>query len=302
MLRHLDARTLVVIIGLLPFACGDSPTPVAPASPSPIPSAPAPAPTPTPVPGLASCTLPPPVGTPQCARTQSTFLRDLDEAVDLLAQQQPHIFNMSEQRGGGGYKILSQGQFYLGVLHNLEAKGLCAFFAGEELQIKNSNNFDDAFDLVTGDGFVRRGEGSYRGTCVPASFPAALPAPRFPQGDCPLQPSTELACDFESSALLPDLEAALDQLALERPDIFDLSRHAPGAPGNWYLIVDPASYITELRRIILQRGLCAVDDGGEELVIKRSNGFSESFDVFLSGGFVRRGPGAYIATCYPSYF
>ena len=38
------------------------------------------------------------------------------------------------------------------------------------LAIKKDNTFNEQYDIVQGDGFVRRGAGSYRSTCYPAAF------------------------------------------------------------------------------------------------------------------------------------
>ena len=40
-----------------------------------------------------------------------------------------------------------------------------------ELQVKNSNDFNDQYDIMISQGYVRRGAGSYRSTCSPAAFP-----------------------------------------------------------------------------------------------------------------------------------
>ena len=43
-------------------------------------------------------------------------------------------------------------------------------YDGEELAVKTENGFNEQFDIFAGDGFVRRGEGSYRSTCYPSTF------------------------------------------------------------------------------------------------------------------------------------
>ena len=297
MKRWLLALSAPILMG----GCGDSsPTSgPAPVTPSASPTA-TPAPAPTPLPGLA-CNLGPGVANASCSRDTPTHLNELDNAINLLIQQRPDIFNLNVQKGGGSFLIRSQGQFYLGIMRNLEAKGLCSFFNGDEFQIKNSNDLDDAFDIVTGDSYIRRGAASYRGTCYPASFPLAPPPPRFPAGDCALGTSRELACQREVSIYLGDVEAALDQLVREQPQLFNTNVVARGTT-NWYQILDGDRYIEEFRKIMKARGFCSVNDGGEEIVIKKSNTLSESYDIFASDGFIRRGESAYRGTCYPAYF
>lgn len=295
-------RFVVLSSVLIPFgACGGSKSDVTAPVPAPT-STPAPAPTPTPVPGLG-CNLPLGSATAQCSKGSPTHLDEVDEAIDLLARQRPDIFDSSQERGRRGWYIRSQGQFYLGVMRNLEAKGYCSYFNGDEFQVKNSNALDDAFDLVSGDGFVRRGASTYMGTCHPASFPVAAVAPPPRSTDeCHVGPSREIACQRETNVYLPDMEAALDQVVREHPELFDTTDHARGAPSNWYKILDGRAYIRELRRALGGSGFCTYNDGGEELVIKRDNEFSESFDIYLSFDYIRRGEGAYLGTCYPAYF
>lgn len=285
-------------------ACGGDSDDGAPiTTPSPAPTvAPAPSPTPTPVPGLG-CNLGPGVSNASCSRDVPTYLNEVDEAINLLAQQQPEIFDFNQQRGGGGWLVKSQGRFYLGVMRNLEAKGLCSMYNGEGIQVKGTNAFDDGFNIVSGESYVRRGLATYRGTCYPASFPTSQTVRQPPPSDpCHLPPSVEVACQRETSTYLHELEAALDQVIREHPQIFDTNQQAAGqAPGS-YKVLDGDAYLRELRRALGQRGFCTFEDGGEELVIKKTNQYSESYDVWLSFGFIRRGEGSYRGTCWPAFF
>lgn len=52
---------------------------------------------------------------------------------------------------------------------------------------------------------------------------------------------------------------------------------------------------------LIAKGYCSRFDS-EEIVVKKQNGFSEQYDVFLGEGFVRRGLGIYRATCWPAAF
>ena len=36
--------------------------------------------------------------------------------------------------------------------------------------MKNTNAWNDQYDIISGDGYIRRGTGSYRSTCYPAWF------------------------------------------------------------------------------------------------------------------------------------
>jgi len=57
-----------------------------------------------------------------------------------------------------------------GVIANLAAMGYCAKYDGEELGVKNTNSFNDQYDIHLSSGHIRRGAGSYRSTCWPAWF------------------------------------------------------------------------------------------------------------------------------------
>jgi hypothetical protein len=56
------------------------------------------------------------------------------------------------------------------LVAQLTSTGLCAFYDGEELGVKSSNDFNDQFDVLTFELFLRRENGSYRSTCRPAWF------------------------------------------------------------------------------------------------------------------------------------
>ena len=38
------------------------------------------------------------------------------------------------------------------------------------MAVKKENGFSDQYDILAGDGYTRRGEGSYRVTCYPAAL------------------------------------------------------------------------------------------------------------------------------------
>ncbi len=112
-------------------------------------------------------------------------------------------------------------------------------------------------------------------------------------------------CEKTSSVLLPDLERAMDRLIAERPGLFDLSNEfSPGSRA--YKVLDKDGYLNGLVATLVAMGLCAerdVDDALQQTIrVKDSPDFSEDFDVMLSGGHMRRGPGAYQGTCSPPSF
>jgi len=262
---------------------------------------PAATPTPTPVPAPGSfCALGDGPGDGNdCPREMPHFLDEVETAIDQLAQSEPDIFDLNDQRGAGGYRILSLGRFYVGIVSNLEAMGFCATFDGEEVAVKNSNDFNDQYDLELSDLHVRRGESAYRATCRPAAFPHSQGAPGQTPG-CTLPGSRELACGRDpSSHFLPEVESALDAVIRDHPELFDLGETSPGT--DWPLVVDIDGYVDAVVQAMDDQGFCARWDG-EELQVKDSNDFSDQFDILLAAGYVRRGEGSYRASCYPAAF
>jgi hypothetical protein len=106
-----------------------------------------------------------------CARNSGVFLKDVEAAIDLLAAQKPEIFDLNDQISAGSYRVLDADAYYDGVVRNLQAAGFCANFDLKEVQVKNSNEFSEQYDVLLSTMHVRRGAGSYRSTCAPAIFP-----------------------------------------------------------------------------------------------------------------------------------
>jgi hypothetical protein len=286
----------LLAVSLLP-GCGGSKSPAAAPTPAPT-AAPTPVPIPTPnLPGMASCSKLP-MGTEvgsRCDRSGPTFQTELEQAVAELRRDQPNIFRETS----GGTLITSPGRFFVGVIENLDKKGLCAGFDTEEIQIKNSNEFNDQFHLRTSRGFLRFGPSIYRATCFPAAFP--LPPPPFlPNNGCKLAPSRDVACSREEEFFyLGDVEATIDEVMRQHPEVFDFGVRAPGT--NWPGVRDFERYHELVVQSLIAKGYCAIFDS-EEIQVKKESRFSEHFDVHLGDGYVRRGEGSYRSTCWPAAF
>lgn len=159
----------VVAIAVLGAACTaglagcNRALPAAPApAPDPTPT-PAPAPTPTPIYG---CGLPRGSGEGTgCPREAPTFQRELEAAIDKVLAEHPQWFDLNRPRATGLYPVRNVPAYVDAVVENLRKAGLCALNDGEEIAVKNSNAFNDQFDIITADAFIRR---SYRTTCYPA--------------------------------------------------------------------------------------------------------------------------------------
>jgi hypothetical protein len=287
----------LLAVSVLP-GCGKSKSPSAESTPTPPPvAAPTPTPVPTPnLPGQASCSkLPMGTESGRCDMSGPTFQGEVEQAIADLQRQQPNIFEDTS----GGTLILSPGRFFVGVIENLDKKGICAGFDTEELQVKTSNEFNDQFALRTSRGYLRYGPSIYRATCFPAAFP--LPPPPFlPNNGCKLAPSRELTCSRENEFFyLGDVERSIDDVMKQHPEVFDFGVHAPGLdyPG----VRDFEAYHQYVVQSLIAKGYCAIFDS-EEIQVKRESRFSEHYDIFLGDGYVRRGEGAYRSTCWPAAF
>jgi len=147
-----------------------------PGSPTPSPAAPAPTPAPAPQPSPSaapqgSCKLPPGSGNGQnCTQGNPSFLNDVEASIDQLVKSHPELFDTSLRKCDDCYKVLDTRSFTDLMVQTLEQRGLCATFDGEEFGVKNTNDFNDQYDVLTFDDYLRRGDGAYRSTCRPAAF------------------------------------------------------------------------------------------------------------------------------------
>jgi hypothetical protein len=61
-------------------------------------------------------------------------------------------------------------KYYKELVDRLLEKGYCAIFDGEEVAIKNTNEFNEQYHPLISSGTVRLGYDAYRATCSPAAF------------------------------------------------------------------------------------------------------------------------------------
>lgn len=150
-----------------PILGGPAPTPSPSSTPGPNPT-----PTPTPAPPSGgSCSLPP-SNNPNapCSVQSALFYSDVDKAITLLVQQQPSLFGSTTSNCPNCYYVNNVDAYISGVIRNLNAAGYCAHWDGEELGVKDSNSFNEQYDILLSSGHIRRGTGSYRVTCNPSWF------------------------------------------------------------------------------------------------------------------------------------
>ena len=294
-------RALPLAVSLLLVTCGGGDrSPSAPTSPTPA-STPTPVaatpPPPDPFPGAASCGRIG-LGTDryQCRQEAASFGAEMQAAINELVSEKPGLFQQTEL----GLQVRSSGQFYVGIIEKLDKKGLCAGFDGEEVGVKSNNAFNDQYHLLTSRFIVNQNTASYEVTCYPAAFPSPLPgfAPSNP--GCTLPSSREITCGHESSKYIGDIEASIDQVARQSPQVFDITDQR-GSEGG-FKIVDPNGFKSALISAMATRGYCGRHDGEEFVFKKGTNQSSEHYDLESSQGYVRRGEGTYETTCYPAAF
>lgn len=221
----LAAAFTLAIIGI---SCGGADTPYAPSTP---PTTVSPQPTPTPPTGgggvAASCPIGKGDANATCSRTNTKLLQQVESAMDLLIQQKPEIFDLSDEyvEGGRAYRVLDLDGYFEGLVANLRAEGLCAERdvddpGQETIHVKSDNDFSEDFDVILSTGHMRRGGGMYRQTCNPASFPVDRPADAPPIGSGCYRPYPPPVTRFNCKVHFKGSEFdTLDSTPLVGPDL-----------------------------------------------------------------------------------
>ena len=168
-----EAPSTPVAISIPVILSGTTPTPAPSATPAPAPTAtpaPTPAPSATPPPSGSRCGLPPSnPANPKCVAETSGFLGQVDKAITRVTELYPSLFNFNDKKCENCYLVKNWDRFNEEVVNELERRGFCAV-AGEELGVKDTNAYNEQFDILLASGHLRRGSGSYRVTCRPAAF------------------------------------------------------------------------------------------------------------------------------------
>lgn len=125
--------------------------------------------------------------------------------------------------------------------------------------------------------------------------PVAVATPKAFVCPLPAMPDLHNQCP----RLTPELDAyvtkAVDTVIAQHPEMFDFNNTlGPLSPR----VLDRQKYIDAVVSALHDQGICAKDDV-EEIAVKNTNAFNEQYNVWTSGGYVRR---SYITTCFPAQF
>jgi hypothetical protein len=160
----------LALAALLAAGCNsDDPSAPTPATQPPVTAAPAP--TPAPTPAAFRCPLP---DMPRldiiCPRPAPVLSGEVDAAIDKAVREHPQLFDTSQDKGGGSYKVLDRARYHEVVVANLHARNVCAIIELEEIAVKTTNEYNEQYNIWTSDGFIRHGRGAHITTCFPATF------------------------------------------------------------------------------------------------------------------------------------
>jgi hypothetical protein len=108
----------------------------------------------------------------------------------------------------------------------------------------------------------------------------------------------DAACGRNNPTFLPDVDAAIDLLGQQHPELFNFADSA--GTGQWR-VLDTERYYAGVIANLQRQDYCAGFDL-QNLQLKNSNSFSEDYDILLSDGHVRRGSSSYRQTCSPASF
>ena len=132
--------------------------------------------------------------------------------------------------------------------------------------------------------------------------PVASPSAPTPQTSpttqsCPFGfGSLETFCGRSGAEYGGDVNVAIDRVVQEHPDYFETSN--TNGPGG-FRVLKPQEYQVGVVAALQQTGFCAETDD-DVLVVKKGNVFSETYDILLSTGHIRRVDGAYRETLQPA--
>ncbi len=185
MCRLRQARRLVLIAaGVIALSCGGSgndngeapsapstPAPAASPSPPPPPLAASPFPDGQPgwtPPGTFECALGPGHKDSSCGTGTPLFAEAVNAAIDRVVAEQLDLFPDRDLTS----RVHDEEAIHVAVARILQAQGFCAGWDLIDLQVRNSSDFSERYDLFDHRGFLHLDPARrVRSTCRPADFP-----------------------------------------------------------------------------------------------------------------------------------
>jgi hypothetical protein len=182
------------------------------------------------VPGLSGACYRLGAGDPRAVCGQGGAAKLVDEvetAIDLVVQSSPQLFDKTDVAAPNTdlYRVVDSEGYLDAVAQTLRVIGVCAQrdpqdLAYERILAKTSQESSEAYDVLTSDGYIRRGSGSLVDLCRPASFPIQR-APETPPPGSGCQapyppPVTRMVCNVHLRS--PEYDT-LDSTPLVGPDV-----------------------------------------------------------------------------------
>lgn len=176
------------LISLVSPSCSGSHSPVTSTLPTTRP-------TPSPTPGTGgvagtSCRLGYGSADAACSKTSGSHLLPyVESAIDLLVREKPQLLDLASQSAPNTdqFRVLDREAYLDTIVENLRRQGLCSERDPDDvglqrILVKDSNDFSEAFSVLSDRGFIRRGDSAYLQTCDPASFPVERTSDMPPVG------------------------------------------------------------------------------------------------------------------------
>jgi len=119
-------------------------------------------------PGTFDCALGPGDKDAACGAAEPVFADAVNAAVDRVIAEQRDLF----PDGDITERVRNEEAIHVAVARILQAQGFCAGWDLIDLQVRNSNEFSEQYDLFDARGFLYVNPAQrVRSTCNPASFP-----------------------------------------------------------------------------------------------------------------------------------
>jgi hypothetical protein len=103
----------------------------------------------------------------ECPRLNPRLQDYVNLGIDTVMQTHPQLFDFNDDKGGS-VKVTDRARYQAAVVAAINAQGgVCAKDDNEEIAVKNTNDFNEQYNIWSSAGYTRR---SYITTCIPAEF------------------------------------------------------------------------------------------------------------------------------------